>query len=198
MKTLFDVGATIGFVEIVEIIGERPSRKGFFYKAKCIRCGNIFHPTHNNISRGLTNSCGCTRSSHGKTRTRTYKSWSQMKQRCSNSSATGFENYGGRGISVCDRWVTFENFLSDMGERPEGRSLDRIDPNGNYEPSNCRWASPKEQHRNRTNNSKVTYDGKTATVAELAESAGITHAAMRWRLKRWAIERSINESKRTH
>ena len=71
-----------------------------------------------------------------------------MVVRCKNPKATGWKNYGGRGVAVCARWARFENFLADMGERPPGKTLDRIDNDGNYEPGNCRWATPKEQYRN--------------------------------------------------
>jgi hypothetical protein len=92
---------------------------------------------------------GLDQTTHGQSGTRTYASWSSMKSRCSNPKNSSWEYYGGRGITVCAKWQEYTNFLADMGERPLGKSLDRIDSNGNYEPGNVRWATPSEQIKNR-------------------------------------------------
>lgn len=92
------------------------------------------------------------RVSHGLGGTPTYRSWYSMLQRCTNPRDLGWPSYGGRGIKVCEAWLTIEGFVRDMGIRPYGMSIDRIDPHGHYEPGNCRWATETEQNRNRTNN----------------------------------------------
>lgn len=113
-------------------------------------CGNRHAATSSNLRAGNTNSCGCMRHRHGHYRDATHNSWRAMIGRCVQPKTRSFEHYGGRGISVCDRWRnSFESFLADMGVRPEGKSLDRINPDGNYEPGNCRWATAFEQRHNR-------------------------------------------------
>lgn len=131
-------------------------------------CGSECSILGTRMLRGFTKSCGCYRkqhsselrkknpikSRHGHARagriSPTYKSWYAMIQRCENPKNVRFARYGARGIVVCAAWSSFDQFLQDMGERPEGKTLDRINPDGNYEPANCRWATPKEQANNKS------------------------------------------------
>lgn len=126
-------------------------------------CGVAFSAVVNNVMSGNTKSCGCLRKEvvaatgrknrrHGESRqTAEYRTWMGMKIRCYYPNTNGYENYGGRGIKVCERWLnSFESFLADMGRRPStSHSIDRVNVNGNYEPKNCRWATDKQQRRNR-------------------------------------------------
>lgn len=144
------------------------------WACKC-DCGNEISVYGINITRGLTSSCGCLHSeitkkifvTHGATvgeRLSEYTSWSQMKARCNNPKTKNYNDYGGRGVTVCARWLeSFENFLEDMGLKPTPKhSLDRFPDNetGNYEPSNCRWGTSREQSTNRRSNKWIEYNGE--------------------------------------
>lgn len=117
-------------------------------------------------------------------RSPTYMSWHGMKQRCRNRKQPTFVLYGGRGINYCGRWELFTAFLEDMGERPTGTTLDRVDPDGNYEPGNCRWASVLEQARNRRTTQRVTINGETRPLTEWCALFGVNVKAARARIYR--------------
>lgn len=122
----------------------------------------------------------------------TYKSWHMMKQRCNNPNYNQFKDYGGRGIQVCERWLTFENFLADMGVRPPGMSLDRKEQNGHYEPGNCRWASRSDQQRNRRTNRVLELDGRAMLITDWAKELDLTVQALIGRINRgWPLEQAL-------
>lgn len=140
-------------------------------------CGTKPVVSARSLTGGNTQSCGCWRreftranQTHGRSRDRVYYVWKAMRRRCADKSS---KHYGGRGIAVCERWQKFENFVADMGDRPEGATVERIDVNGNYEPCNCRWATRKEQGRNKRNNYLIAHEGATHPISEWAEVTGI-------------------------
>lgn len=121
---------------------------------------------------------------HGGYESLEYSSWKGMKQRTTNPKNPEFKNYGGRGIKLCPEWHNFKAFIRDMGPKPTPlHSIDRINPDGDYEPGNCRWATPKEQSANRRDNPKITFRGETKTRVEWARELGISGDAIRHRLK---------------
>jgi len=125
-------------------------------------------------------------------RSPTYRTWIGMVQRCTKPSHHAWGNYGGRGIRVCEQWLTFVNFLEDMGERPEGTTLDRIDVNGDYDKGNCRWISRFAQHANYRNNVKLTFNGKTQHIAAWERETGLGKRTIRDRLARgWSVEDAL-------
>lgn len=110
---------------------------------------------------------------HGQSNTKDYRRWQGMLRRCDQPSSSGFKDYGAKGITVCDRWKTFENYMEDMGPCPPGMSLDRKDSSKGYCPENCRWATLKQQNRNRSNTKFLTKDGVTRSIGEWAEVTGL-------------------------
>jgi hypothetical protein len=121
---------------------------------------------------------------HGKHKTRVYQAWVDMLRRCTNPSRDSYANYGGRGISVCPEWMSFKNFYADMGDPPAGMSIERDDVHGNYEKSNCRWATISEQALNRTYHRFVVVDGERMAVAVASRRYGILETTLRARLDR--------------
>lgn len=132
-------------------------------------------------------------SSGSRVRSRTYRTWESMRHRCQNPNHSGYYKYGALGIKVCDRWQVFANFLADMGERPEGMTLDRIDVCGNYEPSNCRWATAQTQAINRRSTRFITHAGKTKSMLEWASIMGVPYKTLAYRLSSgWVFEDAIS------
>lgn len=142
---------------------------------------------------------GRSMATHGRRHSPEYCSWYCMKQRCLNPRNERFSDYGGAGITVCDRWLSFENFFADMGSRPAGTSLDRKDGKGPYEPENCRWATPKQQVRNRRDNARATAFGETKLVVEWSEDARcvVSYGCLRKRFRLgWLFEEALSKKSR--
>jgi hypothetical protein len=202
MKALNLAGQRFGRLVVTEkvctVVG------GSKWRCKC-DCGNEAVVWAGNLKRGRTRSCGCYHAerlhidsrTHGMTRTRIYRIWSGMLNRCYNPNNQAYSLYGARGIGVCERWHTFENFLADMGENYRSDlTIDRIDNDGSYEPENCRWADWKTQARNKSNNRLVVIDGEMASVAEHAERYGTNWRIIQTREQAgWSIEAAITTSK---
>lgn len=143
------------------------------------------------MTSGHTKSCGCIKgealATHRGKGTPTHNTWCAMKQRCNYPGSEQYAAYGGRGISVCQRWNdSFEAFLADMGERPEGMTIERIDSDGNYEPGNCRWATDSEQARNRRSTLLVERDGVTKCVKDWCDELGLHPDKVYGRIRRGA------------
>ena len=166
------------------------------YRIHCVnvrcKCGSVFSVEERCLRSGNTTSCGCKRAEfrasglanlrHGLCYSSgAYKSWRAMIWRC---SCARVKNYGAKGISVCKRWQVFENFLADMGERPEGLTLERIDSNKGYSPQNCRWATYAEQARNTKSNRFVIVDGKRLCCSDATRALGLYPGSLAERAKR--------------
>ena len=170
------------------------SRHDYHYACRC-HCGRLFVGNGHRLKIGRLRSCGCIQQKrkHGSVETNEYGIWNAMKQRCLNHNNHAYRDYGGRGIKVCKHWLDFRNFLADMGRRPtKSHTLDRKDNDGNYEPSNCRWATKTEQALNRRNNVKLTHNGTTLTRSQWATRLGIKDSTLAVRLKKgWPLHKAL-------
>lgn len=184
-------------------------RKRRRFHCRC-DCGNTTTALLFSLTSGNTTSCGCRtkevavtnghkNKTHGMAGTNIYAVWSEMIRRCHNPSCNVFHHYGGRGISVCDRWrKSFECFLEDMGMPPKGMSLDRIDNEAGYSKENCRWATRKQQSRNTRRNRLLTLNGETMCLAEWAERIGVSAKLLGTRIytHKWPIEKALTTAPR--
>jgi hypothetical protein len=179
----------------------RTHRQYFWCRCDCGREKQVLWA---DLQRGGTSSClWCATVRHGGYRNQRaspeYATWCAMHSRCRRPRNASYARYGGRGIRVCERWNSFENFLADMGPRPSlAHQIDRVDNNGNYEPSNCKWSSISEQANNRCTNRNITVGGETLTVVQWAHRLGVSTRVIWWRLGAgWSEEQAVTEPLRT-
>lgn len=167
------------------------------FKCKC-ECGKIKNVELGNLRSGISKSCGCINkenvTTHGLTYSSEYKIWSGIIQRCTNYNFYKYRLYGGRGITVCDRWNKFINFYNDMGKRPsKNHSIDRIDGEKGYCKDNCRWATYKQQNNNSRRNHYIKYNNKIYTLSELSKKTGIKYYTLKSRINnsKWSVEKAV-------
>jgi hypothetical protein len=193
------IGKRFGMLLVLGIEREGRAKVMPLMLCKC-DCGKETTPQPYALMRGNVTSCGCGRlakitkhgQAYGKNGSKTYTAWAQMKSRCDNPNNRFYACYGGRGIGYCESWKNFEDFLADMGEAPEGLTLDREDNSKGYSKANCRWASRKTQQNNRRNTRMIEFEGKSWPKQEIAEKFGIDPHTLMNRLKRgWTIEKAL-------
>jgi len=194
-------GRKFGMLQVIEYAGRRKNQGVWFCRCDC---GTERFFSGHKLLIGWTKSCGCAKNGfisrantvHGKNSnknpSREYRSWTHLKGRCFCETDHAFNRYGGRGITVCERWLKFENFLADMGPCPPGLTIERIDNNGNYEPGNCRWASYLEQGANTRRCKFLTFNGETYHVSEWARRLGVSEFLIYHRIRvGWTPERAL-------
>lgn len=178
-----------------------------YWNCAC-NCGNETIVSGPHLTSGHTQSCGClseeirikSHTTHGKNRTPIYIIWCNMIQRCTNPKTTHYEDYGGRGITICKQWMKFENFYKDMGDPPTGMSLDRRNNNGNYTPNNCKWSTRKDQSNNQRTNRLITFKNKTLTLSQWADKLNIRAKVICDRINKlkWPIKKAFTTPVRKH
>jgi len=187
-KTIDLSGQRFGRLLVISRDQNKGKQSGWLCLCDCAKTTVI---AASSLKNGLSKSCGCYRNEisskratkHSMAESQEYGIWQAMKRRCNNKNNPDFHRYGGRGITVCQRWMdSFANFYADMGKRPHGHSIDRIDVNGNYEPLNCKWSDSIQQANNKSTNVRYEYGDETHTIAEWARISGIPQTLLRKRL----------------
>jgi len=179
-------GNKYNYVTVLRKYTEEYSRNS---KYVCLcNCGKEFLCFGFSLKNGNTKSCGCYNSlvhkTHGGTKKPKYAIWHSMIQRCNNPNLKRYKDYGGRGIKVCDRWLkSFDNFYNDMGQRPDGLTIERRDKNGNYEPSNCFWETNANQQKNKRNNRYITFNNETRIFSDWCKILNINNSTLNLLLK---------------
>lgn len=180
-------------------------RRNAYWECRC-ECGNLVDVKGESIRSGHTASCGCLQKewaskpkTHGLTKHPLFKTWALMLQRCNNPKSKDYGNYGGRGIGVCDEWLNIHRFIADMGSKPPGKTLDRIDNNKGYDKDNCRWATYAEQCFNKRITLKFNVNGESLTLKDMAEKSGIPVDTIRLRISRgFDAERAMTQPLRKY
>lgn len=191
------IGQRFGKLTVIERFGSKRYANGnsvVLWKCLC-DCGNYKITESHTLNRGKCHSCGCIVQLHGMHNTRIYRCWADMNARCCNKNCKDYNNYGGRGITVCEEWrnnfIAFYEWAIANGYTNE-LTIDRINVDGNYEPSNCRWVSNKIQANNKTTNRHISYKGNVYTIAELCKKLKLDRSVFEWRLRHnWDIEKAI-------
>ncbi len=193
-------GQRFGRWLVIELAGQSPGGN-FLWLCRC-DCGNEKPVLSGSLRSGVSKSCGCysaelttaKNKTHGLYGTPEYCSWAGMKYRCLTPTCKRYEDYGGRGITVCERWMRFENFLEDMGNKPSPEmGIERIDNDKGYYPENCKWGTEEEQQNNKRNSVFIEFKGIKKTLAQWAREVGIPCSALRARIidYGWDIEKSL-------
>lgn len=189
-------GQVFGFLEVVENITRSNNRGHTLCRVRCLPCGTVKELRRSSLKMGRPKSCGCQNNrmiaermkthgyAHSGPKIPEYNIWASMRLRCFQKNSRAYKDYGGRGITICDAWrESFPAFLAYMGPRPSpAHSIERIDNDGNYEPGNVRWATMKEQCRNRRSNRNLTVNGITKTFTEWSELTGLGFTTIRYRV----------------
>lgn len=193
----FRTGNRFSRLTVISISHRRSGNQSRLMVDCLCECGRTTQADSSNLKSGHTKSCGCLGKTyhvkHGACKTPEYRAWAKMLARCRNPKDPNFMRYGGRGITVCERWNNFQDFIADMGARPSSfHSIERINNNEGYSPDNCKWATRPEQQRNRRNNIRITFNGETLVLQDWAKKVGIRPQSLLKRInKGWDLERAM-------
>lgn len=193
------VGSVYNFLTVIEKVEDK-KQKHSLWRCSCV-CGKNTMCRKSQLATGVKKSCGCkaneliaqSRRTHGKSDSQEWKSWRAIRQRCLNANSKDYARYGGKGITLCDRWMAFENFYEDMGDAPGPEyTVDRIDGTKGYSPDNCRWATPIEQAQNKRSNRVLLFNGELKCVAEWERVLGFPKDLILDRISRgWDVEEAL-------
>lgn len=203
-KSINILGRRFGRLTVIERVEPSDGKK---LRWKCVcDCGGGAISYYSDLASGHSLSCGCVqreraraaKTTHGQSGSPEHRSWKAMWTRVTNSKVPNYKDYGGRGIAVCDRWLLFENFYADMGDRPAGTSLDRIDNSRGYEPGNCRWADRKTQNSNRRSNKIISLNGESRTLSEWSRLSGVDRHTIMKRIMSGARDEEVIAKRRNN